>query len=102
MKIIGVVPARMASSRFPGKPLYPICGKPMVEHVFRRAAMFGGWDGLYLATCDLEIAELGESRGWRVVMTSTYHTRALDRVGEATGRDGGGQAAKQGVGVVRG
>jgi len=88
MKIIGVVPARMASSRFPGKPLYPICGKPMVEHVFRRAEMFGGWDGLYLATCDLEIAELGESRGWRVVMTSTYHTRALDRVAEAAGKCG--------------
>lgn len=86
MKIIGVVPARMASSRFPGKPLYPIRGKPMVEHVFRRASMFGGWDGLYLATCDREIAEFGESRGWPVVMTSQAHTRALDRVAEAVGK----------------
>jgi len=39
-KIIGIVPARMEASRFPGKPLYPICGKPMVEHVFLRAQMF--------------------------------------------------------------
>ena len=86
MKIIGVVPARMAASRFPGKPLYPICGKPMVEHVFRRASMFDGWDGLYLATCDREIAEFGESQGWPVLMTSDCHTRALDRVAEAVGK----------------
>jgi len=86
MKIIGVVPARMASSRFPGKPLYPICGKPMVEHVFRRALMFASWDGLYLATCDREIAEFGESYGWPVLMTSDCHTRALDRVAEAAAK----------------
>lgn len=83
MKIIGVVPARMASSRFPGKPLYPIAGMPMVEHVYRRAAMFPHWDGLYLATCDQEIADLGIARGWPVVMTSPDHTRCLDRVAEA-------------------
>jgi 3-deoxy-manno-octulosonate cytidylyltransferase (CMP-KDO synthetase) len=82
-KIIGVVPARMASSRFPGKPLHALCGMPMVEHVFRRARLFPRWDGLYLATCDREIAALGESRGWPVVMTSDRHTRALDRVAEA-------------------
>lgn len=86
MKIIGVVPARMASSRFRGKPLYPICGRPMVEHVFRRASMFEGWDGLYLATCDREIVEFGESQGWPVLMTSDCHTRALDRVAEAVGK----------------
>ena len=88
MKIVGVVPARMAASRFPGKPLHPICGMPMVEHVFRRARLFPSWTGLYLATCDAEIAELGESRGWPVVMTSDRHTRALDRVAEAAERCG--------------
>jgi 3-deoxy-manno-octulosonate cytidylyltransferase (CMP-KDO synthetase) len=94
VKIVGIVPARMAASRFPGKPLHPICGMPMVEHVFRRAAMFPAWDGLYLATCDREIEELGIARGWPVVMTSTLHTRALDRVaegaaicGQSLGRD---------------
>lgn len=83
MKIIGVVPARMAASRFPGKPLYPLCGMPMVEHVYRRAALYPRWDGLYLATCDQEIASLGESRKWPTLMTSPHHTRALDRVAEA-------------------
>jgi len=88
MKIIGVVPARMASSRFPGKPLHPICGMPMVEHVFRRASLYPRWTGLYLATCDKEIAELGEARHWPVVMTSDRHTRALDRVAEAAEKCG--------------
>jgi 3-deoxy-manno-octulosonate cytidylyltransferase (CMP-KDO synthetase) len=83
MKVIGVVPARMAASRFPGKPLYPIAGMPMVEHVYRRAALYPGWSGLYLATCDREIASLGEQRGWPTLMTSAAHTRALDRVAEA-------------------
>lgn len=82
-KIIGVVPARMASSRFPGKPLHPLCGMPMVEHVFRRASLFERWDGLYLATCDQEIAALGHDRGWPTLITSDRHTRALDRVAEA-------------------
>lgn len=88
MKIIGVIPARMGSSRFYGKPLYPICGMPMVEHVFRRASLFPRWDGLYLATCDAEIAALGEARGWPVLITSYKHTRALDRVAEAAGKCG--------------
>ena len=88
MKIIGVVPARMAASRFPGKPLHPICGRPMVEHVLCRAAMFSKWDGLYLATCDPEIIEFGQSKGWSTLMTSDKHTRALDRVAEAAGKCG--------------
>jgi 3-deoxy-manno-octulosonate cytidylyltransferase (CMP-KDO synthetase) len=88
MKTIGVVPARMAASRFPGKPLHAICGMPMVEHVFRRAALFDRWDGLYLATCDEEIAALGRAKNWDVVMTSHAHKRALDRVAEAAGSCG--------------
>jgi 3-deoxy-manno-octulosonate cytidylyltransferase (CMP-KDO synthetase) len=88
MKVIGVVPARMASSRFPGKPLHPICGMPMVEHVYRRAQLFPGWDGLYLATCDREIAALGEAKAWPTIMTSDRHTRCLDRVAEAAEKCG--------------
>src|SRR5271157_4513858 len=88
MKIIGIVPARMASSRFPGKPLHSICGMPMVEHVFRRAALYPHWDGLYLATCDKAIAMLGEKYNWPTLMTSDHHTRALDRVAEAAGKCG--------------
>lgn len=88
MKVIGVVPARMSASRFPGKVLHPICGMPMVEHVFRRASLFPSWDGLYLATCDHEIEDFGLERGWPVVMTSDKHTRALDRVAEAGAKCG--------------
>lgn len=83
MNIIGIVPARMASSRFPGKPLHPICGRPMVEHVFRRAALFPRWSGLYLATCDEDIADVGRALGFPTILTSDRHTRALDRVAEA-------------------
>jgi len=83
MKVIGIVPARMAASRFPGKPLHSICGRPMVEHVFCRAAIFPKWDGLYLATCDSEIFDYGQSKGWPTLMTSNQHSRALDRVAEA-------------------
>ncbi len=88
MKIVGIIPARMAASRFPGKPLHPICGMPMVEHVFRRAQLYPAWTGLYLATCDREIENLGLSKGWPVVMTSDKHTRALDRVAEAAAKCG--------------
>ena len=83
MKIVGIVPARMAASRFPGKPLFPILGRPMVEHVFCRARMFKGWNELVLATCDTEIAKFASEKGFPVVMTGSHHTRALDRVAEA-------------------
>ena len=87
-KTIGIVPARMAASRFPGKPLHPIGGRPMLEHCFERAKMFGRWDGLFLATCDEEIREFGEAKGYPVIMTSDTHTRALDRVAEAADKCG--------------
>lgn len=83
MTTYGIIPARMAASRFPGKPLYPISGKPMLEHVFARAALAWEWDVLCIATCDEEIREFAVSRGYAVVMTSDSHTRALDRVAEA-------------------
>ena len=88
MKTVGIVPARMASSRFPGKPLVSICGKPMIEHVFARARMFGKWSGLYLATCDREIEEVGKKSDWPTIMTSDKHTRCLDRVAEAAQKCG--------------
>ena len=83
-KLFGFIPARMSASRFPGKPLYPICNMPMIHHVIHRAKMFEGWDGLYLTTCDNEIKDFAESIGMQVIMTSDKHTRALDRVAEAT------------------
>jgi 3-deoxy-manno-octulosonate cytidylyltransferase (CMP-KDO synthetase) len=88
MKIIGIVPARMAASRFPGKPLHPIHGRPMIEHVFERAKKYKQWDGLYLATCDREIEDFGKSKDFPTIMTSDKHTRCLDRVAEAAQKCG--------------
>lgn len=82
-RIIGIVPARMAASRFPGKPMFKLCGRPMVEHCFLRAKLFPRWDALALATCDTEIADFGRAQGWEVIWTKDTHTRALDRVAEA-------------------
>ena len=82
-KIIGVVPVRMNSSRFPGKPLFKIAGMPMLEHVWHRAKMFKKWDELILATCDVKIKEFANSKNIPCVMTSDKHERALDRVAEA-------------------
>ena len=62
MKVIGIVPARMAASRFPGKPLFLIHGRPMLEHVYLRAKMYAGWSNLVLATCDQEIARFGADK----------------------------------------
>jgi len=82
-RIVAVIPARMASSRFPGKPLAPLHGLPMVEHVFRRATLCPRLDDVYVATCDQEIRNVAESFGAPVIMTSAIHERATDRVAEA-------------------
>lgn len=88
MKIIGIVPARMSASRFPGKPLYPIAGRPLVEHCFLRGQMFEEWDRYILATCDEELQQFAEAKGFPSILTSDSHTRALDRVAEAAGNCG--------------
>jgi 3-deoxy-manno-octulosonate cytidylyltransferase (CMP-KDO synthetase) len=86
VSIIGIVPARMAASRFPGKPLHLISGRPMLEHCFARAALYGGWKILALATCDQEITDFGKDKGYPVIQTADTHTRALDRVAEAAAK----------------
>jgi 3-deoxy-manno-octulosonate cytidylyltransferase (CMP-KDO synthetase) len=83
MKVIAVIPARMASTRFPGKPLALIRGRPMIEHVYRRTALCHRIDALVVATCDAEIREVVESFGGYVVMTSPLHERSTDRIAEA-------------------
>jgi len=83
LKIVGVIPARMGSSRYPGKPLVKIAGLPMVEHVRRRALLCESLDGVVVATCDREILEAVESAGGRAVMTAPTHERCTDRVEEA-------------------
>jgi 3-deoxy-manno-octulosonate cytidylyltransferase (CMP-KDO synthetase) len=83
MKIIAIIPARMGSSRFPGKPLAPILGRPMIEHVYRRTAMSAALDDVFVATCDEEIKHAVENFGGKAVMTSASHERASDRIAEA-------------------
>lgn len=83
MKIIGIIPARMASSRFPGKPLAKIHGMPMIGHCYHRSKMSDKLDEVYVATCDQKIVEYIESLGGKAVMTSDKHERASDRTAEA-------------------
>jgi 3-deoxy-manno-octulosonate cytidylyltransferase (CMP-KDO synthetase) len=81
--VVAVIPARMDSSRFPGKPLAPLLGLPMIEHVVRRAERCELLDAVYVATCDEEIRAAVERFGGEVIMTSAAHERASDRVAEA-------------------
>ncbi|MCB2226151.1 MAG: 3-deoxy-manno-octulosonate cytidylyltransferase [Desulfarculaceae bacterium] len=83
MKVAAVIPARMGSSRFPGKPLAPILGRPMLEHVFHRTAMSKVLSETVIATCDQEIFDAAQAFGARAIMTSDQHQRASDRVAEA-------------------
>ena len=83
MKAVAIIPARMGSSRFPGKPLAPILGRPMIEHIYRRVALCDDVDEVYVATCDREIADAVEAFGGRAIMTADTHERASDRVAEA-------------------
>ena len=84
-KTIVVIPARMASSRFPGKPLAGILGLPMIEHVRRRALLAEGIDEVVVATCDQEIIDAVTENGGRAVMTADTHERSTERVEEAMG-----------------
>lgn len=82
MKVAAVIPARMGSSRYPGKPLCDIHGMTMIEHVYRRTAMSDAVDETYIATPDEEIHTETESFGGNAIMTGS-HPRATDRVAEA-------------------
>jgi len=83
MNIIGIIPARMASTRFPGKPLAKICGIPMVGHVYLRSKFSNVLNDLYIATCDKVIADYARSIGCKCVMTKDTHKTAADRTKEA-------------------
>jgi 3-deoxy-manno-octulosonate cytidylyltransferase (CMP-KDO synthetase) len=83
MKAIGILPARLGASRFPGKPMALIHGMPMVGHCYHRTRLTPGLAATYVATCDEEIAEYVRSIGGAAVMTATTHTRATTRTAEA-------------------
>ena len=83
MKTIAVIPARMGSSRCPGKPLAMILGRTMIEHIYRRVSMSKSLEATYIATCDEEIKQVAQNFGAPVIMTANTHERASDRVAEA-------------------
>ena len=84
MNVIGIIPARMKSSRLPGKAMKKILKIPMIGHVYIRSKMSKILDKVYVATCDKEIKNYIKSIGGNVVMTSKKHKRAVDRTVEAT------------------
>ena len=82
MKIIGVIPARYESSRFPGKPLADICGKPMIWWVYQQAKKVEALDRIIVATENRRIVDACMSLGMDVMLTSDRHPTGTDRVGE--------------------
>ena len=82
IKTLAVIPARLASSRFPDKPLKKILGIPMIAHCYYRAQLCRNIDKLILATPDKEIIELSNQLGFDAIMTSNKHERATERVSE--------------------
>lgn len=81
MKVLGIIPARYASSRFPGKPLAEIGGKPMVQWVYEKASRV--FDNIYVATDDDRISKRVEAFGGKCLITSAEHKSGTDRCAEA-------------------
>ena len=82
MKIVAIIPSRYQSSRFPGKPLAQICGKPMIQHVYENVKKVAALDAVYVATDDDRIYGAVEAFGGQVLMTSDKHTCGTDRLAE--------------------
>ena len=87
MKQIGIIPARYASTRFPGKPLAILGGKTVIERVYEKVSSV--LNDCYVATDDQRIADAVEAFGGRVVMTSADHKSGTDRIAEAIEKIGG-------------
>lgn len=83
MKILATIPARYASTRFPGKPLIDIAGKTMIQRVYEQVKKATGVQTIVVATDDQRIADHIEAFGGQVVMTSESHTSGTDRCAEA-------------------
>ena len=83
MKIVAIIPARMDSSRFPGKPMKKINGLPMIQHVFNNVKKNKLLSNVIVATCDKIIFNFIKSINGEAIMTSKKHKRATDRCSEA-------------------
>lgn len=83
LQIVGILPARWGSSRFPGKPLHLLAGKPLIQHVWERCLGCTKLDDLWVATDDDRIRDAVKGFGGKVVMTSPDHPTGTDRLAEA-------------------
>lgn len=81
-KAVGIIPARWDSTRFPGKPLHPIAGKPLLQHVWERCRRARGLDSVIIATDDMRVAEAAFAWGAEVSLTSVRHASGTDRIAE--------------------
>lgn len=86
MKVIGVIPARYKSTRFPGKPLVDILGKPMIWWVYQQCKKVQELDDVYVATDDVRIKEACEREAMKAIMTSSSHPTGSDRVAEVASK----------------
>ena len=84
LNVIGVIPSRYGSTRFPAKPLSDICGKPMVWYVYQQALKAKGLSAVYVATDDQRIVDVCNQYGMNVIMTSDQHKTPNDRVHEVS------------------
>lgn len=84
-KVVGIIPAHLASERFPRKILHPFAGLPMIEHVRRRALMAERLDDVVVATCDDEIETAVQAGGGTVIRTGRHHRNGTSRIAEAMG-----------------
>jgi 3-deoxy-manno-octulosonate cytidylyltransferase (CMP-KDO synthetase) len=85
-KTLGIIPARWQSTRFPGKPLHPIAGKPLLRHVWERSRRARSLDSIIIATDDMRIAEAAFSWGAEVSLTSHSHQSGTDRIAEVAAK----------------
>jgi 3-deoxy-manno-octulosonate cytidylyltransferase (CMP-KDO synthetase) len=85
LRIVGIIPARYGSTRFPGKPLAMLCGKPMIQHTCERAKKAACLTEVLVATDDGRIAEAVRGFGGRAVITAPGHVSGTDRIAEAAG-----------------
>ena len=81
-KAVGIIPARWTSTRFPGKPLHPIAGKPLLRRVWERCLLARNLDAVIIATDDMRIANAAFDWGAEVALTSTKHRSGTDRIAE--------------------
>jgi 3-deoxy-manno-octulosonate cytidylyltransferase (CMP-KDO synthetase) len=87
-RVVGIIPARWSSTRFPGKPLHLIAGKPLLQHVWERCQRATSLDSIIIATDDMRIAEAAFAWGAEISLTSPHHSSGTDRIAEVAAKLG--------------